>query len=159
MKITEQFTPIPVPSNVALAACPVCGGPAELYEDTLKSGSVRKVVCCSTGEASAQLAGGCVLFLPPEEFYYPTIREAARHWNSYAEAAGRMRVPTTAADMRVAVISRLIQLGKMQSSPGFGGPEADLVAKFSTMSVTDLLTCFELNLLTAHKAGFITVNT
>ena len=72
---------------------PLPGGRAFRYA---KPGEVaQKVVMCSHGDEigphDALAGGGCPLYMPPQSFYRPTIREAAKHWNEYAKALNKLR--------------------------------------------------------------------
>ena len=52
---------------------------------------------CSNGEPFLPQDGlfdGCLLNLPPKNFYKPTVREAVKYWNDYASALMAMRVAT-----------------------------------------------------------------
>ena len=150
----KQFVKLRIPENLNLASCPLCGSAPELYECIEIGVAVSKFVCCSRKDEDYELRGvTCVLATPPVQFYYPSEREATRYWSAYAAKAVAMR--NEKRDLMLdLLISRLIKLGKMRSSPGFEGAEADLTTKFNTMPLPDLLRFFELTLLMAHKEGF-----
>jgi len=55
-----------------------------------------KVVMCSTAEGIGPQDGianeGCLLYMPGDDFYRPTQREAIKHWNAFATALTALRV-------------------------------------------------------------------
>ena len=74
-----------------LAPCPVCGSDAKVWEFAEKAGDpVQRVVMCENGEQFGPQDGaindGCLLYMPPQDFYHGTGRDAARYWNEYAKA-------------------------------------------------------------------------
>ena len=74
-----------------LEPCPVCGSDAVVWEFAEKAGDpVQRVVMCNNGERFGPQDGimndGCLLYMPPQEFYHGTGRDAARYWNEYAKA-------------------------------------------------------------------------
>lgn len=75
--------------------CPVCAASAELWEYSPNGNHATKVVMCSHGELFGPQSGiigeGCLLYMPPDDFYQPTKREAIKYWNDYAQALERMR--------------------------------------------------------------------
>ena len=100
-----------------LDACPCCGSTARVWEYVEKTGGpvVRVVMCDHSGgigPRDALVYEGCLLQMPPDDFYRETGREAVRYWNGYAKAltaarrANRwktdQRAPrvTTAAELR-----------------------------------------------------------
>lgn len=92
----EEFKPGTVPSGTVLSRCPVCGSEAELWLHSLdfENGPINKVVMCSNGEPFFPQDGlfdGCLLYMPPNGFHRPTIREAVKYWNDYAAALTAMR--------------------------------------------------------------------
>lgn len=71
--------------------CPCCGGDAEVWQFSESGESpTTKVVMCKHGNAIGPQDGitneGCMLYMPPNEFYRPTIREAINYWNEFAKA-------------------------------------------------------------------------
>lgn len=92
----EMYLPVDVPDGVVLDACPVCGSPSSLTRYSKSPTSrTETVVCCSNGELfgpqTAALYAGCLLFMPPQEFYGGTIREAVKYWNEYSAAVKELR--------------------------------------------------------------------
>jgi hypothetical protein len=79
-----------------IAPCPVCSAAGEVWRySESPSSPTATAVMCARGEAfGPQEPGvheGCVLFMPPQEFYKATIREAVNYWNEYAEAVRQLR--------------------------------------------------------------------
>ena len=79
-----------------LRRCPVCGAEAELWQHSLSpTAPTSKSVMCSRGDAIGPRDGlgadGCLLLLPPPDFYRATIREAVGYWNHFATALDEMR--------------------------------------------------------------------
>lgn len=79
-------------------SCPVCGGDAQVYTyiGDSKNGSVQKLVACTTGgsfgpQDEDTIHPGCLLFMPPIDFYHATIREAVKYWNEYARHLSAIR--------------------------------------------------------------------
>lgn len=79
------------PPAEALEACPCCGSSARVWvyaEDPTMP--VTRVVMCdhsgSIGPRDALVYEGCLLQMPPDDFYRETGREAVRYWNEYAKA-------------------------------------------------------------------------
>lgn len=77
--------------------CPVCGADAELwqYSEDFKNGPIDKVMMCSNGERFGPQDGavneGCLLYMPPRDFYFGRIVEAVKFWNEYAKALNAQR--------------------------------------------------------------------
>lgn len=74
-----------------LGACPCCGSGAEVWEYVENPGDiVERVVMCSRdgniGPRDSLMYEGCLLHMPPKDFYRGTGREAVRYWNEYAKA-------------------------------------------------------------------------
>lgn len=81
---------------VLVAACPVCGDRPSLWQFIEKGSTASKVVMCNNGaelwEGQGGLASeGCLLYMPPQDFYRATKREAIAHWNRYADALTKLR--------------------------------------------------------------------
>lgn len=82
--------------DACLEACPVCGKPAELWRySENKDGPSHPVAMCSNGERFGPQDGiqgeGCLLYMPPEDFYRSREVEAISYWNAYAQALIAMR--------------------------------------------------------------------
>ena len=76
----EEFTLIEQHGQ-NLFSCPLCDGRAEMWE-RVGLGNAAKAVMCSNGDAIGPLDRGCPLYMPPEDFYRATYREAASTWNT-----------------------------------------------------------------------------
>lgn len=86
----ELYTQI-VAHNQALQPCPLCGSPSELWQFSRDDLTASKVVMCSNGDPVAEIESGCPMFMPPEDFYCATQREAASRWNTFCAATEEMR--------------------------------------------------------------------
>ena len=88
----EEYTQIPWPSGDAYKAmrCACCGGEAEAWQYVTKDDQVQRVVMCDhsgdIGPRDSLLYEGCLLQMPPPDFYRETGRAAVRYWNEYAKA-------------------------------------------------------------------------
>jgi hypothetical protein len=107
----SQFAFAPPNGGPTLAPCPVCGSAASLWQYSTSETAPRKLlVCCTNGEPIGPQDGlvgeGCLLYLPPNNFYRETIRDAVRYWNEFAKALTALRasheagVPGTFNDQR-----------------------------------------------------------
>ncbi len=91
-----DFKKLPIPEKAHLERCPVCGHSAELWQhsDSVES-PTRKFVRCTKydgfGPQERGVFEGCLLCLPPREFYKETIHEAVNYWNEYALALLALR--------------------------------------------------------------------
>lgn len=90
-----------VKHNHVLDHCPVCGSKAEIYRRS--EGDTNKVaVMCSNGDPIGPQKDidlprvGCLLSLPPEEFYQPSIRQAVSYWKRYYWAIRVLRAESGA---------------------------------------------------------------
>jgi hypothetical protein len=91
MSTHDEYKKIDPPEGVRLVPCPVCRSAAELWRRSdSPSAPTETAVCCSSGEAfgpqTGEAAAGCLLFMPPDDFYRGTIREAVKYWTEYANA-------------------------------------------------------------------------
>lgn len=80
----------PAPSEPA-QACPCCGSSARVWEYVEKPGAeVMRVVMCdnhdSIGPRDSMVYEGCLLQMPPNDFYRGRGHDAVRYWNEYAKA-------------------------------------------------------------------------
>lgn len=87
----DEYKRLEIPAGVTLRPCPACGADAELWQYSKSETSpTNKIGMCSNGTAIGPQQGlvheGCLLFMPPDEFYQATIREAVKFWNEYARA-------------------------------------------------------------------------
>lgn len=75
--------------------CSVCGSAPALWQYKEKGGSFSKVVMCVNGESVIDpndvLDDGCVMYMPPMNFYKATRREAIKHWNLWHTAMREQR--------------------------------------------------------------------
>lgn len=95
-KTFDNYTRLSTPEGTHTEPCPVCYADPEIWQYIANPGEVaQKVVMCSHGDEigphDALAGGGCPLYMPPQSFYRPTIREAAKHWNEYAKALNKLR--------------------------------------------------------------------
>jgi hypothetical protein len=84
------------PPAEPLEACPCCGSVSSVWEYIDEPGSdVQRVVMCGhsggVGPRDALVYEGCLLQMPPADFYRATGREAVRYWNEYAKALTALR--------------------------------------------------------------------
>ena len=92
---TEEYKKAELPAGVE--PCPVCGAGVELwhYSEDFENGPISKVVCCANnlpiGPQDGIISNGCLLFMPPQDFYKATAREAVKYWNEYAKALSACR--------------------------------------------------------------------
>ena len=86
-----------LPAGAYLAPCPVCGADADLfqYSEDFKNGPIEKAVMCTNGEKFGPQDGavneGCLLYMPPRDFYHGRIVDAVKFWNEYASALNAQR--------------------------------------------------------------------
>lgn len=83
----------PQPDPATIAKCPICNSRAEVWQYSAKPDSqLLRVVMCTNGEAfgpqirDGAAMGGCILYMPPDDFYRARTKEAVQYWNEYAEA-------------------------------------------------------------------------
>ena len=91
----EMYKPLALP-DTPLEPCPVCASSAELWQFSKTiDGPATKVVMCSHNEKIVPQDGsvneGCPLFMPDDDHYRATIREAVKYWNDYAKALGSLQ--------------------------------------------------------------------
>lgn len=75
----------------SIEPCPVCNTKAQLWRFSEDIDSpVSHVVMCSHDGAIGQRGGivtdGCLLVMPPDDFYQPRQIQAINYWNDYAIA-------------------------------------------------------------------------
>ena len=91
----EEYTKLDIPEGVVLEPCPVCGAVPELWQHWPKGEGATKVVMCPEGDNIGPQVGlahsGCPMYMPSNESYRPTIREAVSYWNQYAWAIAKLR--------------------------------------------------------------------
>lgn len=71
--------------------CPVCGHIARLWEYSEKpNDEVQRVVMCDNGGKMGGRDGlayeGCLMYMPPRDFYCTTARSAVAYWNRFYHA-------------------------------------------------------------------------
>lgn len=86
----DQFTKLERPAG-HIEHCPCCGSDVELWQfQRAEGGPATKAICCANGEAfgpqTGMDMGGCPLYMPNDDHYKATIREAVKYWNDYAVA-------------------------------------------------------------------------
>lgn len=97
MKLSSEYKKTELPAKTHLEPCPVCGAKAELwqYSADFENGPIDKVVMCTNGERFGPQEGlvneGCLLYMPPPDFYRGRIVEAIQFWNNYAKALTAQR--------------------------------------------------------------------
>jgi hypothetical protein len=92
----SQIASVPPNGGPTLEPCPVCGSEAQLWQYSESDTAPRKLLgMCSHGEPIGPQDGltneGCLLYMPPNQFYRETIRDAVRYWNEFAKALTAMR--------------------------------------------------------------------
>lgn len=86
----------PQPPQADVHHCPVCGSTAQVWQYAEKEGDpVVRVVMCTNGDRIGPQDGlaneGCLLFMPPDQFYRSTTKDALRYWNEFAVALEALR--------------------------------------------------------------------
>lgn len=93
----ELYKQAELPAGMDVEPCPVCGADAELwqYSNDFKNGPIDKLIMCSNGDRFGPQDGamneGCLLYMPPQDFYRGRIAEAVKFWNQYARALNAQR--------------------------------------------------------------------
>lgn len=92
----ELFTKLEIPAGKVIAECPCCSSDGELYQfQKDKDGPASKVVMCANGTAFGPQSGvaneGCPLYMPGDDHYRATIREAIAYWNDYSKELQAIR--------------------------------------------------------------------
>lgn len=83
--------------ETGIHSCPVCSAGVELYSHKRESGdSFEWVVMCSRSEnfdpqSDLMKETGCLLYLPPKDFYNATESEAINYWNDWHKAVKDLR--------------------------------------------------------------------
>lgn len=89
-----KYTQLPCP-DLTISECPVCGSAATLWQYEHSNGA-QKIVMCSNGESfgpqDCEVDAGCLLYLPPQDFYKSRIVDAIKFWNDYAKALTSQRI-------------------------------------------------------------------
>jgi hypothetical protein len=92
----DDYKRLELPAGLKLYPCPVCAADAELWQySESETDPTSKLGMCSNGEAFGPQSGivneGCLLYMPPGDFYRATIRDAVKYWNDYAVALGKIQ--------------------------------------------------------------------
>lgn len=87
--VHEIYKQMDTPEGLEL--CPCCGSVAQLWQySEAVDKPTSKVICCANAERFGPQDGiandGCLLYMPPDNFYRATMREAVKYWNEYAKA-------------------------------------------------------------------------
>lgn len=95
-KMHDDYKPLDTPHGLTLERCPVCGSEGALWQySTSPTAPTTKAVMCGHGDAIGPQDGvkneGCLLYMPPDNFYRATIKDAVRHWNEFAKALTALR--------------------------------------------------------------------
>jgi hypothetical protein len=82
-----------IPAGVFIEPCPCCGAEAAVWDFSERPDQiVRRVVMCSHGTAIGPQDGlvneGCLLYMPHDQFYRDTAKDAVRYWNEFARSLG-----------------------------------------------------------------------
>lgn len=90
----DDYKQLELPAGVE--PCPCCGSAPTLWQySESATDPTKKLIMCSNGEdvgPRISLAyGGCLLYMPPNDFYRETIRDATRYWNEHAVALRTIR--------------------------------------------------------------------
>lgn len=110
----DMYTELTTDAHMEL--CPVCGAKPGLWRySESPTSATTKAVMCSTGETIGPQDGianeGCLLYMPPDNFYRATEREAVKYWNEFAKAiTARQRQNRWAA-------ARVLRSASSQESP------------------------------------------
>lgn len=94
--IHDEYRRMEPPPAEAVERCPLCGNDAHVWEfSETPADIVQRVVMCERGDDIGPRSGlvwnGCLLYMPPQDFYKATGRDAVRYWNEYARATAKMR--------------------------------------------------------------------
>lgn len=92
----ELYTQLDVPAGYVIAECPCCASDGLLYQfQKEEDGPATKVIMCANGDAFGPQQGvaheGCPLYMPDDDHYRATIREAIAYWNDYSKALQAIR--------------------------------------------------------------------
>lgn len=85
----------PAPSE-PLEMCPCCGSSARVWEyvENPRANVMRVVMCDhhdSIGPRDSMVHEGCLLQMPPNDFYHGRGHDAVRYWNEYAKALTKLQ--------------------------------------------------------------------
>lgn len=96
----DDYKQLETPAGIA--RCPVCGSEAQLWQYSESPNSpVKRLVMCSHGDKIGPQSGliheGCLLYMPGDDFYRDTAKDAARFWNEFAAALVALRTSGVSA--------------------------------------------------------------
>jgi hypothetical protein len=83
-------------AQYAVQKCCVCGSIPSLWQYKEKGGTFSKVMMCPNGDPvlpddGVSVQDGCLLYMPPMDFYKATRREAIDYWNRWNQAMHEQR--------------------------------------------------------------------
>lgn len=85
----EMYKKVEAPSG-HLESCPCCGADAEVWQfSQTPTSPCTKVVMCVTSQPigpQSNVNEGCPMYMPDDDHYQATIREAVKYWNEFAIA-------------------------------------------------------------------------
>ena len=87
--MNDDYKQLPTPEGLEL--CPCCGAKPELwmYIDNENDRTTKVVMCATSNSIGPQdhvLVSGCPLYMPNDDHYMPTEREAIKYWNEFSKA-------------------------------------------------------------------------
>lgn len=121
MKAHDDYKRLEIPKGKVLQPCPVCGHDAELWQySTSIDSPTTKVVMCANGDPfvpqERTTGEGCLLYMPPDQFYRNRIVEAVKYWNEYALAL--MKIQRTKRWERAQILRSNAELTGAPSAKG-----------------------------------------
>lgn len=92
----DEYKQLEFPAGRFASACPCCGAQPELWQYSEDpTDPTQKVVMCTTNEdvgpQDSTIFAGCPMYMPGNDFYQPTAREAINYWNAFAAALVTLR--------------------------------------------------------------------
>lgn len=94
--VREMYKQLETPQGASILPCPCCGSEAHVWQySESETSPTTKAVMCDNGDIIGPQDGivgaGCLLYMPSDGFYRPTIREAVKYWNDYTNALMKMQ--------------------------------------------------------------------
>jgi hypothetical protein len=91
-----DYTMVDPRRHAAVLPCCVCGSKPQVWRYQESKDSSTVAVCCVNAEGfqdtdPSLFGAGCLLYMPPRNFYRARIVEAVEYWNAYQRAALAMR--------------------------------------------------------------------
>ena len=72
-----------------------------MFSEDFENGPINKLMMCTNGEKFGPQEGfmneGCLLYMPPDEFYRHRAADAVQFWNEYARALVAQRFGRSSA--------------------------------------------------------------